>query len=265
MRVVRWTEPDGRSRRGAIDGDKVRVLEGDWGDFQWGDEVVPLEGLTLNHPVTPRNIVCVGLNYRLHALESGYPVPTTPPLFTKLTTSLIDPGQPIVHPRLTNELDYEAELGVVIGRTAKSVSVADAIDHVAGYICVNDVSARDLQKDEGFGWVRGKSADTFCPVGSFVVTADEIPDPQGLGVRCYVNGELRQDSTTADMVFSVAEIISYVSQALTLYPGDLICTGTPSGVASGMDDPQFLVPGDTVLVEIDHLGSIENLVVGSAS
>jgi len=265
MRVVRWTAPDGRSRLGSIEGDTVRVLEGEWGDLRLSDDVVPLAGLTLRHPVTPRNIVCVGLNYRLHAIESGYPVPTVPALFTKLTTSLIDPGQPIVRPELTNELDYEVELGVVIGRSAKSVSVEDALDHVAGYICVNDVSARDLQKGEGFGWVRGKSADTFCPVGSFVATSDEIPDPQVLGVRCYVNGELRQDSTTADMVFSVAEIISYVSQAITLHTGDLICTGTPSGVAAGMEIPRFLVPGDKVAVEIDQLGSVENLVVGSAS
>lgn len=264
MRIVRWISPDGQSRLGSIEGDQVRVLLGDWAGLQASDELVPLGGLTLRHPVTPQNIVCVGLNYRLHALEAGYPVPTTPPLFTKLVTSLIDPGEPIVHPSVTTELDYEVELGVVIGKSAKSVSADNALSHVAGYITVNDVSARDLQIAEGFGWVRGKSSDTFCPVGSSVVTPDEISDPQSLRLTCRVNGVLRQDSTTADMVFSVAEIISYISQTITLHPGDLICTGTPSGVAAGMAHPAFLVPGDTVVVEIEHLGAVENAIVRSS-
>lgn len=258
MKIVSWT--DDVPRYGALEGDDIRLLEGGWDAFRPTGTLIPAGSVTLRAPVNPRSIVCVGLNYRLHAEESGYPVPVIPPLFTKLTSSVVADGEPILRPAGTEKLDYEAELGVVIGTTARGVSAADALDHVAGYVCVNDVSARDLQKGDGFGWVRGKSADTFCPVGPYVVTRDEIPDPQALGIRAWVNGEPRQDSTTADMVFPVAEIIEFVSRDITLVPGDLLCTGTPSGVADGMADPRYLRGGDIVVVEIDGLGRLRNTV-----
>ena len=265
MKVVSWTSTDGRVERGALDGEVIRVLDGDWGGLRPTGATVDAATVALGSPVTPRSIVCVGLNYRLHAEESGLPVPDQPALFTKLVSSLLSPGGEIVKPDATEKLDYEVELGVVIGRETRGVSVEDALDYVAGYVCVNDVSARDLQKGDGYGWVRGKSADTFCPVGPFVVTADEVPDPQALRLTTRVNGETRQDSSTADMIFSVAEVISFISEVVTLQPGDLICTGTPSGVADGMSPPKYLQPGDHVVVEIEGLGRLENTVVAQGS
>lgn len=265
MKIVSWTTDAGDVRYGSWEHSAVRVLDGDWSGFRPTDQVIDADSIDFGIPVQPRNIVCVGLNYLLHAQEAGLPVPTEPALFTKLTSSLAASGDVIVKPAATSKLDYEVELGVVIGATAHRVSVDNALDHVAGYIAVNDVSARDLQRGDAFGWVRGKSADTFCPVGEFVVTADEISDPQSLRLSTTVNGELRQDSTTADMIFTVAQIISFISTTVTLQPGDLICTGTPSGVADGMSPPVFLEPGDQVVVRIDQLGAVENLVVAEGA
>jgi 2-keto-4-pentenoate hydratase/2-oxohepta-3-ene-1,7-dioic acid hydratase in catechol pathway len=262
MKVVAFTDKNGMSNLGALEGSVIRTLDGGWADLRLTDITVPTDSVDLGIPINPRSIVCVGLNYRMHAIESGLSVPTAPALFTKLTSSLAKNGDNLAKPALTSQLDYEAELGVVIGRTARNVSTDEALGHVAGYIAVNDVSARDLQSGEAYGWVRGKSADTFCPVGTFVLTADEVPDPQALRVRCFVNGELRQDAVTADMIFSVAEIISYISQTTTLRTGDLVCTGTPSGVAAGMNPPRFLADGDVVAIEIDSLGRLENAVKG---
>lgn len=207
----------------------------------------------------PGKIVCVGLNYVDHAAESAMEVPKTPLLFAKWQTSLIGPGEAIRLPAATSEADYEAELGVVIGETVNGVSVDDALDTVAGYICVNDISARDVQMGDG-QWTRGKSFDTFCPVGPELVPASEIPDPQALGIRCILNGEALQDASTADMIFSVAEIIAFVSAAITLEPGDLIATGTPPGVGFARKPPVFLADGDEVTVEIDGIGSLTNPV-----
>lgn len=261
MKVVSWKDAAGATQRGSLDGERIHVLDGDWDRLAPTGAIVATASVALESPVSPRSIICVGLNYRLHAEESGLPVPDQPALFTKLVSSLTVSGADIIKPSVTEKLDYEVELGVVIGRQARGVSVADALDHVAGYIVVNDVSARDLQKGDGYGWVRGKSADTFCPVGPYVVTTDEIPDPQALSLKTYVDGTVRQDSSTADMIFSVAEVISFISQVVTLRPGDLICTGTPSGVADGMSPPQYLTAGSTVVVEIDGLGRVENMVV----
>lgn len=260
MKVVAWINEQGVRKHGRLVGDRLEVLVGRWGSLHPTGEMAAADSVRLIAPVRPSSIICVGLNYRLHAEESGLEVPTTPALFTKLPSSLIGPGDAIVRPTQTTMLDYEAELGVVIGTTAKAVSVADALAHVAGYVCVNDVSARDLQRGDGYGWVRGKSADTFCPVGPYVLTSDEVPDPQRLMIRAFVNDEERQNSTTADMIFSVAEIVSHLSQTLTLRPGDLICTGTPSGVADGMKPPRYLQPGDRVAIEIEGLGRLENEV-----
>jgi 2-keto-4-pentenoate hydratase/2-oxohepta-3-ene-1,7-dioic acid hydratase in catechol pathway len=207
----------------------------------------------------PGKIVCVGLNYLDHAAEGGQELPKAPLLFAKWPNTLIGDGEAIVLPPEATEVDYEAELGVVIGTTAKRVSEGDALDHVAGYICLNDVSARDLQFGDG-QWTRGKSPDTFCPVGPRLVPREEIDDPQQLGIRCILNGQTMQDSSTAQMIFSVAEIIAYVSKIITLEPGDLIATGTPAGVGVFRDPKVLLKDGDEVSIEIDGLGTLTNPV-----
>lgn len=185
------------------------------------------------------------------------PIPETPILFAKFANAVVGSGQPVRIPPITDQVDYEAELGVVIGRRATAVSVDDALDHVLGYTCVNDVSARDLQFADQ-QWVRGKTLDSFCPMGPWIVTTDELPDPQTLGIRCYVNNELLQDSSTKQMIFSVAELVSFISQGVTLEPGDVIATGTPPGVGFARTPQVFLRPGDTVRVEIDGIGSLWN-------
>ncbi len=206
----------------------------------------------------PSKIICIGLNYRDHAAESGMAIPERPLIFSKWPNALIGPGDAIVLPTLSDQVDYEAELGVVIGTRAAKVAVADALAHVKGYCCTNDVSARDVQLGDG-QWARGKSLDTFCPVGP-LVPASQVPDPQQLRVRAILNGETMQDASTADMIFSVAEIISFISQGITLEPGDLILTGTPPGVGFARKPPIFLRAGDEITVEIDGLGSLSNPV-----
>jgi 2-keto-4-pentenoate hydratase/2-oxohepta-3-ene-1,7-dioic acid hydratase in catechol pathway len=207
----------------------------------------------------PGKIVCVGLNYRDHATESNLPLPERPLLFAKWTTSLIGPGETIVLPTASQEVDFEAELGVVIGRGGRGIAADDALDHVEGYICVNDVSARDVQMGDG-QWTRGKSFDTFCPVGPELVPASAVADPQALSIRCLVNGEPLQDSTTGEMVFGVAEVIAFISEAITLEPGDLIATGTPAGVGFARTPPVFLGDGDEVTVAIEGVGELTNPV-----
>ena len=209
----------------------------------------------------PGKIVCVGLNYRDHADESAMDLPSAPLLFAKWPNGLIGPGEPIVLPHQTKEVDYEAELGVVIGKPARRVAAERAFDHVAGYVCANDVSARDIQFGDG-QWTRGKSFDTFCPVGP-MVPAGEITDPQSLSIRCLVNGEALQDGTTADMIFGVAELIAYISDGIELEEGDLVLTGTPPGVGFVRKPPVFLTDGDEVTVEIEGVGSLTNPVRGA--
>ena len=206
----------------------------------------------------PSKIVCVGLNYRDHAEESGMALPERPLLFSKWPNTLIGPGDPILLPAISNEVDYEAELGVVIGRRASGVAQEDALSYVRGYVCANDVSARDLQFADG-QWARGKSLDTFCPVGP-LVPASEVPDPQALRIRAILNGRTLQDSNTQQMIFSVAEVIAFISQAITLEPGDLILTGTPPGVGFVRKPPIFLQPGDEITIEIDGIGALTNPV-----
>lgn len=211
----------------------------------------------------PAKIICVGLNYRDHASESNQPIPEHPVLLAKFANSLIGPGDHIRLPALAPErVDYEAELGVVIGRTASRVPEQSALEFVAGYICANDVSARDLQFQSS-QWLRGKAIDSFLPIGPCLVTADEIPDPQALRIQCLVNGDLLQDSNTRDMVFGVAELVSAVSQTVTLVPGDIICTGTPGGVGAVRKPPRFLSEGDEVTVRIERIGDLTNPVASS--
>jgi 2,4-diketo-3-deoxy-L-fuconate hydrolase len=211
-------------------------------------------------PITrPGKIVCVGLNYRDHAEEQGADLPAAPLLFAKFTTTLIGPGDPIVIPSLVTKCDYEAELGVVIGRTIRGVSKENAFEAVAGYVVANDVSARDLQFSDG-QWTRGKSPDTFCPVGPLVPVSD-VSDPHALGIRAVLNGETVQDSTTANLIFGIDEIVSYITQTSTLEEGDLILTGTPAGVGVFRDPQRLLQPGDEITIEIDGVGSLTNPVV----
>jgi 2-keto-4-pentenoate hydratase/2-oxohepta-3-ene-1,7-dioic acid hydratase in catechol pathway len=207
----------------------------------------------------PGKIVCVGLNYRDHAEEQGAELPEAPLLFAKWPSSVIGPGEAIVIPPLVTKTDYEAELGVVIGERVKGVSKENAFEAVRGYVCANDVSARDLQFGDG-QWTRGKSPDTYCPVGS-LTPRDEIGDPHALGIRAIVSGEMLQDSTTANLIFGVDEVIAYASQTTTLEPGDLILTGTPAGVGVFRDPQRLLSPGDEVTIEIDGLESLTNPVI----
>jgi len=210
----------------------------------------------------PGKIICVGLNYRDHAEEQGTALPEAPLLFAKWQNTLVGPGDPIVIPPVVTKCDYEAELGVVIGAQVRDVSAENALEAVAGYVCVNDVSARDLQFADG-QWTRGKSPDTFCPVGPALVSRDDIPDPQTLPIRAILNGATVQESTTANMIFGVADVIAYVTRTITLEPGDLIATGTPAGVGAFRDPPLFMKPGDEITIEIDGIGSLTNPVVAA--
>jgi 2-keto-4-pentenoate hydratase/2-oxohepta-3-ene-1,7-dioic acid hydratase in catechol pathway len=207
----------------------------------------------------PGKIVCVGLNYSDHAEEQGAELPKEPLLFAKWTTALIGPGEAIVIPPLVTKCDYEAELGVVIGERVRGVSKENAFEAVRGYLCANDVSARDLQFSDG-QWTRGKSPDTFCPVGP-MTPRDEVPDPHALRIRAIVSGEVLQDSTTANLIFGVDDVVAYASQTTTLEPGDLILTGTPAGVGVFRDPQRLLQPGDEVTIEIERLESLTNPVV----
>ncbi|MCI3919149.1 fumarylacetoacetate hydrolase family protein [Paenibacillus sp. TRM 82003] len=221
---------------------------------------LPEEGLTFGPCVThPNKIICVGLNYRKHAEETNAPIPQYPILFNKFNNTLTGAGDDVPLPRVTNEVDYEAELVIVIGKEAKYVDKASALDYVFGYCNVNDLSARDLQMRTP-QWLLGKTCDKFSPLGPYLVTADEVGDPNALDIRCIVNGEVRQSSNTSDMIFHCDEIVSYISQHMTLVPGDIILTGTPEGVVLGLPKEQrvYLQPGDVVTIEIEKLGSLTN-------
>jgi 2-keto-4-pentenoate hydratase/2-oxohepta-3-ene-1,7-dioic acid hydratase in catechol pathway len=207
----------------------------------------------------PGKVVCVGLNYRDHAEEQGAELPVAPLLFAKWGNALIGPGDPIVIPPAVMKCDYEAELGVVVGARVSRVSKENALEAVRGYVCANDVTARDLQFGDG-QWTRGKSVDTFCPVGP-LVSATDISTPHDLRIRAIVSGEVLQDSTTANLIFGVDEILSYASQTITFEPGDLILTGTPAGVGIFREPQRLLEPGDEVTIEIEAIGSLTNPVV----
>ncbi len=208
----------------------------------------------------PGKILCVGLNYQKHAAESGMAPPAEPVLFSKFNNTIAAPNEDIPLQADWKTVDYESELGVVMGARARNVSVDEALDTVFGYCNMNDLSERDLQMRSG-QWLLGKTLDKFLPLGPYVVTADEIPDPQNLAIKGWLNGELRQDSNTADMIFSVAEVIAYASQIMTLEPGDVISTGTPEGVILGMDPRVWLKPGDEYIVEVEGLGKLANRMV----
>jgi 2-keto-4-pentenoate hydratase/2-oxohepta-3-ene-1,7-dioic acid hydratase in catechol pathway len=225
-------------------------------------ETLDVSTLNLRPPLpNPGKIVCVGLNYLDHCMEQNIEIPQKPVLFAKFPSSVIGTGDPITWPAgLTDQVDYEAELAVIIGRKARQVLAEQAYAVVAGYTIVNDVSARDLQFGDG-QWVRGKSLDTFCPMGPALVTRDEIPDPQDLNVQCWVDTTLMQNSNTRLMIFKIPELIEFITRGTTLYPGDVICTGTPDGVGAFRKPPIFLEAGNTVKVAIETLGELINPVV----
>lgn len=209
----------------------------------------------------PGKILCIGLNYRDHAIETGAAIPTEPIVFSKFTTAIIGPEDTVKLPQVSQEVDYEAELVVVIGKAGKNISQDKAFEHVAGYTVGNDVSARDWQKGRPGGqWLLGKTPDTFAPIGPYLVTSDEVGDPHNLRVQLRLNGETVQDSRTTELIFGVDQLIAHVSQIVTLLPGDLIFTGTPPGVGAARKPPLFLKPGDQMEVDIEHLGVLRNSV-----
>ncbi len=266
MRLCSFSGPDG-PLPGLVVGDEVvplaaastlDIITGT--DPIAAGEAIPLADLMLEAPVIPGAAIAIGLNYRAHAAETGQEPPAEPVLFAKMRGTVNRPSGPVVHPEWTRRLDYEGELGVVIGRRAHRVLAADALGYVFGYMAVNDVSARDRQKSEP-QWMRAKSGWGFMPMGPWITSSDEVGDPQTLRIRTWVNDELRQDTNTADMIFPVAELVASASQVFPLEPGDVIITGTPSGVGVGMDPMRFLQPGDVVRIEIDRLGTIEHAIV----
>jgi 2-keto-4-pentenoate hydratase/2-oxohepta-3-ene-1,7-dioic acid hydratase in catechol pathway len=232
-----------------------------WHEVARDEDRVAFDVTEFLSPVTqPEKVICVGLNYRDHIRETGATEPEFPVLFAKYPNALTGAAGPvIVDSRLTEMADYEAELAVVIGEEARWVSEADALGKVFGYAVANDISARDWQQRES-QFSRSKSMDTFCPIGPWIVTADQIDDPNDLAIRSYVNGELRQDSSTKQMIFDVPFLISYLSRTMTLKPGDVILTGTPHGVGFAMNPPKYLAPGDIVRCEIDGVGVIETAI-----
>ena len=221
---------------------------------------VPAGSARLHAPIAdPGKFICIGLNYRDHALETGNPIPKEPPIFAKWSNAILDPGDPILRPRGSQQLDWEVELGVVIGRTARYVSKEQALDYVWGYTIINDASARDFQSITS-QWMAGKICETFAPVGPYIADRSEIPDPHSLDLRTWVNATQRQNGNTKTFIFDVRYLVSYLSGLMTLSPGDLIATGTPPGVAAGMKPPVWLQPGDVVRMEITGLGRLENPV-----
>ena len=271
MKLLRYG-PAGQEKPGLLDRDgRIRDLSGAVRDID-GEALSPASLDRLRRldpaslplvPGTPRlgpcvasvpKIVAIGLNYRLHAQEAGAAIPTEPIFFMKATSSICGPNDDVIIPKNSQKTDYEVELGIVIGSLARHVAKADARQHVAGYCVVNDVSEREFQMERGGQWTKGKSADTFCPIGPWLVTTDEIPDPGKLALWTEVDGERRQSSNTADLIFGVDEIVSYVSQFMTLLPGDVIPTGTPSGVGMGFKPPKFLKPGDRMRLSVEGLG-----------
>jgi 5-carboxymethyl-2-hydroxymuconate isomerase len=254
---------DGRARQLDFDGDLTELIRRGWNpsELRVGKEAVTVPPLTA--PLRPGKIVAIGLNYQDHIDEAGSAAPERPLVFAKFPSSVIGPDDAIlVDAAMTERVDWEVELAVVIGRRARNLTEANALDCVFGYTVANDISARDLQFGDG-QWVRGKSLDTFCPLGPTIVTSDEIPDPQNLGLRTRVNGETVQNSNTAAMVFGVRELLAFCSRSFTLEPADVLITGTPWGCGEFMDPVRSLHPGDVVEVEVDQIGLLRNTVVGT--
>lgn len=263
MHLIRHLSPAGPAYAALqSDGTALEIAGDIYGEFHATDRVITPGKLLA--PLVPTNLLCIGLNYKKHAAESRSPLPQHPVLFIKNTAAVQNPGDPIELPRklVSEKVDYECELAVIIGRRCKNVSRASALDYVLGYTCANDVSARDWQRDGGGAqWCQGKSFDTFCPLGPALVTRDEIPNPNELRIRTILNGEVMQDWNTNDMIFDVAAIIEFLSASKTLLPGTVILTGTPHGVGFARRPPVWMKAGDSVTIDIERIGSLTNAVV----
>ena len=272
MKLITYSVGEGGPQVGYVEDGEIRPLGGtsmleyiergrDANRQPGGGEVVALEEARIHAPVAqPSKIIAIGLNYEDHAAETGGEIPEKPIVFAKYPNTVVGPGEAIKIPPITEQADYEAELAVVVGHPARNVSASEALEYVFGYTNCNDVSSRDLQFSEGGQWTRSKSLDTFCPLGPYIATREEVPDPQSLSIRCVLNGEVMQDSNTSKMAFSVAELVSFLSSGMTLMPGDIIATGTPAGVGFVRDPKVFLKAGDEVTIEIEGLGSLTNPV-----
>ena len=283
MKLIRWSEP-GREKPGILLSDGARIDASGFGSdydeaFFGNDGLLALRrwldansssapripaSVRLGPPIVrPSKIVCIGLNFRDHAAESKMEPPKEPVIFFKATTALVGPNDPLIIPRKATKVDWEVELAVVIGKKAAYVSREEAMEFVAGFVLHNDYSERSFQLERGGQWSKGKSADTFAPLGPFLATPDELPDFNALRMWLKVNGQLRQNGSTANLIFDVPTLVSYLSQFMTLLPGDVISTGTPAGVGMGMSPPQYLKPGDVVELGIDGLGESRQQVLES--
>ncbi|MEZ5352133.1 MAG: fumarylacetoacetate hydrolase family protein [Bryobacteraceae bacterium] len=275
MKLVTFVRPGGSPETGRVDGDSVTPLTGFTGMLEivaGGDAALaqaraasggelPLAAVKLMAPVPrPPKIICVGLNYRDHAIESNMQIPTVPTIFCKFPTSVIGPGDNIVLPKNSSQPDYEAEFAFVVGKGGRHIAKENWADHVFGYMNLNDVSARDVQLATT-QWVMGKTFDTFCPMGPYLVTADEIADPHNLDISLEIHGEVLQNSNTRHLIFPIPELIAHLSSVFTLEPGDVVSTGTPSGVGFARKPPRYLVAGDECVVKVQGLGELRNPVV----
>lgn len=265
MKIIRFLSGDKKILYGAYNQDKpytAQVIEGDiFGDYRLTGKEAQIAKLLA--PLTPANVLALGINYKKHGDETSMSLPDQPLLFLKATTSITGHEAPIVLPAAGPDcVDYEAELAVIIGRKAKNIQTGQALDYILGYSCANDVSARDWQFDKQKGqWARGKSFDTFCPLGPWIATREEIADPDNLNISAMLNGSIVQDSNTSQMIFNVREIVSNLSKSLTLLPGTVILTGTPDGVGFTRKPPLYLKEGDVVSVEIEKIGTLINKVI----
>ena len=264
MRIVRYLDSEGQARYGAQQADgSVTRIDGDiFGAYK--DSGAKVTATKILAPIVPSNLLCIGLNYRRHAEEGKNAIPQNPVLFIKNNAALQNPGDPIMLPRVlrSDKVDYECELAVIIGKPCKNVKKADALKYVLGYSCANDVSARDWQLEWGGGqWCRGKSFDTFCPLGPCLVTTDDIPNPNALTIKTILNGQVMQDWNTNDMIFDVPTLIEFLSGSVTLLPGTVILTGTPHGVGAARKPQVFLKAGDSVTIEIEKIGALTNPVI----
>ena len=258
MKIIRFKAADNRIAYGKVEEGVISRIEGNiFFDFSITEDKHEKSEVDLLAPINPPNIIAVGLNYYDHARETGHEIPEEPVLFLKATTSITGPETDIKLPKIAPErVDYEAELGIIIGKGTKNIAPEEAEEAIFGFTCVNDVTARDCQKNDG-QWARAKSFDTFCPVGPEIATPLGFEDCR---ISSKVNGEIRQEASTADMIFSVPEIVSYCSRNMTLLPGTLITTGTPAGVGVGLNPPEYLEAGDRVVIEIEDLGRLVNVV-----
>ncbi len=250
MKIVRFLS-DGGPRYGLIKGEEVKEVIGNvFGEYRVSRKGHPVGKVKILAPCLPSKVVAIGLNYRSHAVEMKKVLPEEPMIFLKPSTAVIGPNEKIVYPKMAKRVDYEAELGVVIGRVARNVCEEKALDYVLGYTCFNDVTARDLQAKDG-QYARSKGFDSFAPLGPWIVTG---LDPRAVGVRSYLNGKLRQDGNTKDLIFSVPFLVSFISRVMTLLPGDVIATGTPAGIGP-------MEPGDVIEIEVEGIGRLKNTVI----